>query len=199
MTINDGFGDLLGVDEAIQQYEGSLRRITGKYQRLDQPGYQDLLQEVRIAFWRQYDVDPGDGGVALALHAAKRRASNLFNPERREHQTGYTGSTGSIPVTTTAILDAPVGDGHTSLLEVVFPGVDALAGVEMAYHHGEISRAVNALEPEHREYVVRRFWEGWTDSEIARHTGVSTSGINNRWSRRIRPTLVEHLGHLVSA
>lgn len=197
MTISDGFGD--SVEGALLQWEPALHRITRRYQNSSQPGYHDLLQEVRIAFWRQYDVDPGEAGGALALLAAKRRASNLFNPERRDHPTGYTGSPGSIPVTTTAILDAPVGDGPATLLEVVFGGLDAMVGVEMAYHHGEIAAAVNALPSEHREYVVKRFWEGWTDSEVARYQGVSTSGLHNRWTRRIRPTLVERLSHLMVA
>lgn len=69
----------------------------------------------------------------------------------------------------------------------------------MAYHYGEIMQAINTLPEQHRQYVYRRFWLGDNSSEIARELGLSVTGMHNRWSRTIRPALVESLSHLQGA
>ena len=78
----------------------------------------------------------------------------------------------------------------------VFGGVHALSGVEMAYHEGQITQALAALDPEHREYVYLRFWGGWTQPEIAEALGTTKSTVDGWWNRIIRPALRTELAHL---
>lgn len=61
-------------------------------------------------------------------------------------------------------------------LSQVWEGAYALAAVELAYHHGELFRALQALTPQQREYVVLRFWGGWEASELNRHFRTQNSG-----------------------
>jgi DNA-directed RNA polymerase specialized sigma subunit len=71
---------------------------------------------------------------------------------------------------------------------------DTMDAVVLAYHYGEIHKAVADLAPLWREYVYLRFWQGHGDSEATRILG---TGVH--WSTSIRPVLAERLSHLVGA
>lgn len=198
--ISDGYGDALSpLEEDLIDREGVLRAMAANaVNGVRDPRFPDVLQEGRITFWQNHESLPDDENrIRYSMHRARQRMQHIAT--RDEILTGQASRAGRPEVKVVAHLDKPVTpQGDVTLGDLL--GIAAsIEGVEMAYHHGEIQQAINALDPEHREYVVLRFWGGWTDSEIARHLGVSTSGMHNRWVRRIRPTLVEHLGHLVGA
>lgn len=69
-----------------------------------------------------------------------------------------------------------------------------LENIELAYHYGEIRAAVDRLPPREREYVLLRFWGGYTYSRLVAHFGYNTSNV---W-RIVRPKLVSDLEHLAA-
>jgi hypothetical protein len=67
---------------------------------------------------------------------------------------GKPSSRGSRPVEEDVILD------NYDNPDTLFDAVDSPAGIELAYHEGEIAEALDALSPAQRRYVVARFWLG---------------------------------------
>lgn len=177
---------------------GTARRITFDPDRVD-----DVAQEGNIALWRAFQELSGvtePERTEWSRNRAKIRMRHIADTNRREREVGHEPLRGHVDVKPVTSLDKPVelssGGGSPVTLGDLLPGPDPLLGLEIAYHHGEISRVINSLEPEHREYVVLRFWGGLTSTEAARETGMSTSGAHNRWVRTIRPRLAEGLAHL---
>ena len=187
--INDDFGD--PGDRFVRQWESWIWKTA---RDICWPNHMDKIddvrQEGRIALWHGH-TEPH------ALRNAERRMRSFAFGRRP--QTGHTRGAGGegMDVQQVVVLDAPVNEGVTVM--DLLAAVDLLGEIEIAYHHGEIMQAINSLPDEHREYLYRRFWEGWNDSEIARSMGVSTSGMHNRWVRTIRPALIERLQHLAAA
>lgn len=81
-----------------------------------------------------------------------------------------------------------------------------LGDVELAYHHGRIHEALNALtrrrgdtgrppDARRKEYVVRRFWFGQPPADIAQAMGVSDRKAFEMW-RSARTALAEDLADL---
>jgi hypothetical protein len=62
-------------------------------------------------------------------------------------------------------LDVTRGDGIT-LADVLPDETDVLDSVLLAYHHGQIYRAISELTPAQRQYVAARFWQGMTTREM---------------------------------
>lgn len=189
--INDGFGDVL------QSHELRLKAVARDATGSNPAEFDDMLQEGRIAFWNEYEsAAESEYQLASSFLAAKRRMRNLMNPERRETLTGHVGLPGHIAPKTEAILDTPSNDGEEALAETLLGAADALAGVELAYHHGEILQALRSLPKPQQEYVIMRFWHGLNNTEIAAKMEVTSKVLSHRWERTIRPKLAESLGHL---
>ena len=200
MSINDGYGDQPTYEEEfLSEYEGWLRAVVGRMIGYADPRFDDAVQEARVELWRAYrELESDPNRIAYSRQRAKRRIGQYLFHDKP--QTGHTRLVGRPEVKTTALLDKPVGDpaGPATLGDLLL-AADALGDVEWAYHHGEIMEALSGLSAQNREYVLRRFWMGYNDSEVARELGVSTSGMHNRWVRTIRPRLVEALSHLAGA
>lgn len=124
--------------------------------RLDRTGQHvdDLAAEGSIAMWRAMGTyDPTKGALASWL----TRAAELRMTEvawRRRPWTGQPAHRGA-----RSVQDTPVLDGFDTP-DVLFEAVDALEGVELAYHHGEIAKALDTLSPSQRRYVLARYWLG---------------------------------------
>lgn len=67
--------------------------------------------------------------------------------------------------------------------------------VEVAYHYGEIHKAVSELPDRWREYVWLRFWGGLTDAQVVRSVDQVSRGA---WTKSIRPELAGRLSHLAT-
>jgi RNA polymerase sigma factor (sigma-70 family) len=174
-------------------HEPLARIIASERQTPDAP-YDDLAQEARIQVWllanKRQRLD--DNLRGLASVAMRRRINEVAT---RQTWTGYESHRGyptdpmrSVRESMDAIIEAVGAD--------VFGGVEALRNVEMAYHHGEIQQALDALPDLHRQYVSLRFWSGWTQDEIAVELQTSVGVMNGWWARSIRPALRQQLAHL---
>lgn len=193
--LNDGFGDALTPAEIVAMHEPLAKTIAYERATSDAPA-EDLAQEARIRIWElaQRKAGQNDDLRGLASVAMRRRVQEVVS---RQTWTGYEkagGRTaGADPLrrpreSMDAIIEALGAD--------IFGGADALSGVEMAYHEGEILRALCDLTPQHRTYVFLRFWGGATNPEIAEEMGTTMSMVNNWWNRSIRPALATSLAHL---
>lgn len=162
----------------------------------------DVAQEGNIELWRHYrrlenTPEPDRGRIAAAM--ARRRMFAVAKGGRAGRLTGHIPSQGSVTMTDKPILDQPVNEQQT-LADVLMPALeDAYEEVLLAYHYGDVHKALADLRPDFREYVRLRFWEGLTNSEAARRLGLSTSTTDNRWKRTIQPGLRKALDHLKEA
>ena len=171
--------DLLWHGRALTGQEASRNR-EGTQRRGDQT--RQRLRRTAADLRRRLGREPTTAEVAdvLGLHPATVRKQL-----KRLH----------LPPTETraqvASLDALI---QTYGTEAVFEAMDKYEGLVLAYHYGEIHRAVADLDPLYREYVFLRFWQGYRDAEVARVLGTRI-----HWHDRVRPLLAERLAHLASA
>lgn len=193
MNLSDGYGDLSPVEQALVekdfQYRSLARKVTDSPDLMD-----DVAQEARIAAWLEYDKV----GIRhdYAYHRAQQRAvQHAYRDQWFGSPQGVAGKPLD-PIrrkpSQRDSLDDPDLDVHLAAAGVI----DA---VMLAYHDGEIAEAINALAPDHREYVVLRFWGGLSNQEIAARQGKAASYLSSAWVKVIRPRLLERLDHLAVA
>jgi DNA-directed RNA polymerase specialized sigma24 family protein len=71
--------------------------------------------------------------------------------------------------------------------------VTDLGSIELAYHYGEIAEAINGLTSKQRDYVLGKYWQGFSHAELKEmFAGNKPGGI---WARA-KVTLKKELAHL---
>jgi hypothetical protein len=113
--------------------------------------------------------------VAMRRHYTGQPAMRYGrNPTPAEH----------IPVEPETLEDTLAASGHIE---------DAM----LAYHDGEIAKAVGTLTPSQRKYVMARFWGGMTDREMVTE-GVFSYDAHALWTAKdgARDRLAQELVHL---
>lgn len=163
-------------EEILSRYRRWLLR-TASEMLPGRPGeWQDLAQEGWIAMWRALrKSDPEKGPLAPYLtRAARWRMATVARLEL------WTGTQGAQHGHHRERPAQPL-EPHSETIRRV-PAPDPHDAVEMAYHEGEIRRALDELPPGARDAIVRRFW-----LDEPTQTG--------RWARH-RARLAERLGHL---
>jgi RNA polymerase sigma factor (sigma-70 family) len=143
-------GDLLA------DYDRWLHSVANRLSGPADPRHDDLVQEGRVAMWHALRKhDPSKGSLPSWLtKAAEMRMKNLA--WGKGQPTGHEARRGVVEAKATASTDEMVEEG----VEALLGAVQALTGVEYAYHHGEIMQAINDLSPMQRRYVYARFWLG---------------------------------------
>lgn len=137
---------------------------------------EDLAQEGWIALWRAIPTYDGRTPFEPWCKAVMRnRMMNVIRDShaqlrdiRREHRVG-------------------------NVADVCDVG-EEVEGVELAYHHGEIYRAIDRLTDHQRAYVVARFWGELSFNEL--NERFNTKNSNALWRSRIQPKLAMQLAHL---
>lgn len=152
-VISDGYGD--DAERAVHQWERLLRSYARRV-CADPSRYEDVLQEGRVALWQavraQHDYP---------VEVAKSRMKQVsWYP----HKTPPVGSVHEgnryEPQTTSVQAATEQFEGAEDVVASLFGLVDTIGNIEIAYHHGEIARAVASLTPKQRAYVYARFWCG---------------------------------------
>lgn len=146
-------------DGFVADCEGWLRAASVKILSNDS-AREDVLQEGRITLWKTWRAYEGDSDrVKIALNRAKQRmmqvawrdAPTTGNPaEKRRYE---------------AKVDAHIDGMLPADVEELLAYASGVDDVEVAYHHGEIVAALNALTPKQRAYVYARFWCGMDASD----------------------------------
>lgn len=183
MILNDGFGDHLSITEAIAQRE-PLISIMAAERAVPTSEWEDARQEARITFWRVL-TDRPESSPAYVHKAMGRR---IIEVSTRGTWTGYVSHRG-YPIDPLRRRDRDSLDDPDLFFEASSPEV--LDSVLLAYHEGEILAAINALPPAWREYVILRFWGGWTNAEISARQGTKLANVARTWNEAIRPRLRE--------
>jgi RNA polymerase sigma factor (sigma-70 family) len=195
--INDGFGDALSTDEMtayLASNERLLRikaadRTRGNVTSNDT--WQDLLQEGRIVQWRVLTRRPD----APREYVSAAMSHRLVECVMRGTWTGMPTAQGR-PRDPLRRGDRDSVDDETLQLDQVLQAAEVLDDVCVAYHHGEILQALNALTLTQREIAVLRYYGGWSDAEIAVRQGCSKQTVERRWREQVRPALAARLGLL---
>lgn len=181
-------------EEEIRKRE-RLLAIQARERGFSDESREDVLQEGRISLWQTLEKHDGDVPPQYLNRASELRMREVAT---RETWTGHTRKHGQ-PTDPLRNHEKQSMDDEAFSLGVLEVVNDVLSGVEMAYHHGEIVQAINALPEREREYVVLRFWGGYTLPEIADVLSISKQHIERTWRERTRPVLRSHLEHLVGA
>lgn len=184
--------DLNDEHELLLRFRPWLRRITGRFPQMMPSRNEDLAQEGWIAIWRGVQILKSrtelPSNIELWLRrCAINRMSNVIDEWKAQSRNVYNTTL----VDFNAVYDED--DSWMSYLTNIALTTD-LGDIELAYHHGEIMRAINELPRAQRQYVIRKFWHRW--SPIALDIYFTNS--RKTWSDA-RGALVDKLGHLVDA
>jgi RNA polymerase sigma factor (sigma-70 family) len=197
--IQDGFGEHLAVDE-MEEYLLSNERLlkikAAERTRGSEAArdiWDDLLQEGRIVQWAVLEKRPES--ARAYVHAAM--SNRMIEVLTRGTWTGMPTAQGR-PRDPLRRRDRDSVDDETLQLADVVDQADWVEQVQLAYHHGEIHQAIDALTFTQKAHVVARFWYGLSNAEIAAQQGCSKQTVERQWRETIRPHLVRELGHLLT-
>lgn len=205
MTIDESFGDT-GTDSTLKAYEKWLYKVANGYTGGDWDRANDLAQEGRIAMWRALQTwDPDRSALPFWLtNAATMRMKDLAFGHGQP--TGHEEMRGRRAAEETSLEQITAGRDEDT---IDWLKIDALSDVEIAYHHGEIERAMESLTPTQRQYVFLRFWGGidpTSRSPQVKGLMEQFPVLRKRWlwsgsSRQVgaKQRLAEALAHLVDA
>lgn len=194
--LQDGFGDDLTVDEQVANYRKWSHFMAGKFVNASSLTYDDLVQESMIEIWKVLKKKDQDVPATYLTKAAKYKMISIV---QGKPMTGGDSTPGpkSRPKELNVDWQEEPDEGQWSWTSLL-AAPDLLSAVELAYHEGEILKALNELEPRDRQYVYSRFWEGKTDTEIAAELEVSNKYLGGRWKKQVRPKLLASLSHLAA-
>lgn len=181
----------------VPDYTGWLRKLaTGMLS----PGHEaldDLVQEGFIAMWRavlslDLDAAPADYWLKRSAHqrmltVVARGMKWTGSPDRRNG--GHESVIGAPrPLSLSEASSHPDLDFEPEDVSIAAAFEQAL----WAYHEGEMAQLLAGLDARTRDYLVKRFWHGWLESELDGHFQVTSRNI---W-RKAKPQLKEILAHL---
>lgn len=188
MVFQDGYGEAVTPVERLAQLE-RLNSIRAREKAHPGAEYDDLLQEARIAVWLQAEAAVGKGDPRAWLSAVS--GNRITEAATRQTWTGHTRVHGQPTDPLRQNAKQSMDDPDFTLWESL-DGPAWLDGALLAYHRGEIARAIAELSPRQKQYVILRFWHGYGHMEIKREFGMSES----TWAGA-KQSLREKLLHLV--
>lgn len=184
MTIRDDYGDsgYAAEEEFILGAEGWLRRVATSLVGPTDHRLHDVMQEGRIRLWRTWKDLAGDPQrIPAAYNRARLRMTEIAMKTRTVLPVGALSTQRRYEPKVVASLSDPLPEA----LEDLLAAVDSLDGIEIAYHHGEIQRAISHLTPAQQRYVYARFWCGMDPADgMHMNPGMREARANNRFLRR---------------
>jgi DNA-directed RNA polymerase specialized sigma24 family protein len=140
-----------------------LRLVAMRFPQMMPSRNEDLAQEGWIAIWRgiqtlkEKSIDKRPDDIELWLkRCATNRMANVVNSWKAQSRDVYN--------TTFVDFNAEWDDGATWAAHLAL--TTDLGDVEIAYHYGEILKAVNRLPRSQRQYVIRKFWYRWAPTSL---------------------------------
>lgn len=146
--------------ELLLSYRPWLRKVALGMCRQFPEQSEDVAAEGWVALWRSIRSYPGNEDVP-ADNWLKAAALNKMRSAVRNH----TAQCRDARLTALAGLPG-MRESDKKEVDIWDALCVDLGAVELAYHHGEIMEAVNALPPKQRLYVFLKYWKGYTDTEL---------------------------------
>lgn len=198
--IDDKFGDKeeeLDEESILENYHKWLHKVANAYLSPTHDLHDDLVQEGRIAMWKALQTwDPTKGSMPSWLTGAAHLRMRDFS-YRHGQPTGHEAVRGKREVEPDFSVDYMLDHGMEDLLGLS----EALEGVEVAYHYGEIRKALEALPEAQQRYVFARFWAGLDPLSRSPEIRLLVAQVPELADRRLwfnaRGTLKDSLAHLV--
>ncbi len=189
--LSDGFGEQPSVDSTIKAHERWLYATAYDLSPGQNVHIEDLVQEGRISMWhaiQTHDESLSPLSPWLYRHALRRMRHVAWKDGA---PTGHTRQAGRPEVRPSTSIEAEAahhsseegGSAH-DVVAMLFGLVDTIDEIEIAYHHGEIMGALQALTPKQRAYVYARFWCGIDAPAGSRNEGVKQAKEQNPLMRR---------------
>ncbi len=130
--------------------------------------FEDAQNQALLEIWRQFPTLQKNASVCFWMHGVTRRvtASRFIDPAiRRRRRTEKYG--------TQVVATSSPEEG---------PG-DRIADRDL------LGRVLEGLSPEHREVLVLRYLEGFSEEETAQLLGIATKTVSSRTSRAKRAAI----------
>lgn len=183
-SLNDGLGDQLNVTERIQQLE-ALNWARARERHNTATEAVDLAQEARIAIWRSYEASLSKADPRTWLSAVSHM--RLREVAIRQTWFGHTRVHGQPSDPLRNATKASLDDPDFTLGPLEAP--DWIDSALISYHAGEIARAISELPPKQRDYIILRFWYGFTPIEIENRFAIDQSAAWTGARRNLRQAL----------
>jgi RNA polymerase sigma factor (sigma-70 family) len=153
----------------------------------------DLAQEGWIAVWRARPTAPVtiidcDELVSWCTVVARNAMRNWIRSEILAQKSGGPGES----KVENKVVPTQMYGGAPELLELHDLATALWDGIELtvnAYHHGRVLEALASLPPRQREYVVERFWNCRSTTEL--HHGVFSPATWTQAKRNLRRDLAD--------
>lgn len=142
------------------------------------------IDRFRTRFKLETGVYPTVQQIAESLGMTLSSVSRYLNKPAVE-------ATGAQEYSLDAMLDSDFGFEH------LLAAADLIDSIQLAYHRGEILRALDALTPAQKRYVVLRFWCGYVTSELTTVFGYEPGALWTSKRNGAREKLRCELAHLV--
>lgn len=163
--------------ELLLSYRPWLRTVAAGFPETHPSRVEDLAQEGWVAIWRAISKDKGGRPAAPFLkQCAINRMRDVFSEWTAQRRNVYS---------------THVVDMYLNSADVWAMLSTDLGEAEWAYHHGEIMAVINRLPAAQKQYVIRRFWHGWTPKTL----GIYFDSPYRTW-QVAKENLAKELAHL---
>lgn len=171
------------VDATLSAYRLWLLKTAREY--VDATDVYDLAQEGHIAMWKALSTCPD--GIKLSTHLMNKARWRMAEVAKRGTWTGKPSEAGRKYRPVLEPVDMGMSD-----FDVESVTREQAEAVMVAYHHGEIMDALNALKPEVKTKIVDWFWRGMVDHKNRAWWDGKGYGAKHRLASQL-----EHLRELV--
>lgn len=177
-------------DEILERYRRWIFKVANEMCGSKPWLIDDLAQEGHIAMWKALKTfDESKGTLPHWLtKCARWRMGEVLR--RRELWTGTDNQRGH------ERFDPPIAVDPQSAtyIDAITDGAEIIDKVLSRYHDGDISRALDELTEQQRDYVIRRFWNDESYTDLFMHFRKNPSDL---W-KTAKPKLAKELAHLAS-
>lgn len=165
----------------LERFRPRLRRMAATLTRHSDFA-EELAQEGWIAIWREV-TSKGLIPDGMLMHNARNAMGQVirFNTQQCRD------------IRVTVPISAMAWEEDSNLdIDDLFGGIEVdLTQVEVDYHDGRILDAVNKLPPQQRDYVIRRFWYGWTKKPLEVYFDMNPHNIWRYARKNLEKSLTE--------
>jgi RNA polymerase sigma factor (sigma-70 family) len=176
--------------ELLLRYRPWLRAVAASMAAAQPDRAEELAQEAWVAIWQAIRARPDQTHTVSSPLLKTVALNKMRNIIRDWHAQAR-------DISRTDLHGRPGVDTHSNERSTEVGIWDRLCvdlgGIELAYHHGEIREALDALPPKQQLYVLLKYWGGYTDVEMVPHFGYRPKTLGGIALKKLAKELA-HLG-----